>query len=206
LFSRAEAEYEGIGHRRFDIDPMTPPTFTARLAVEDGYKLNELVVLVLEGELKATPRQVEIREVLTEADWQAYLRLDEMWWRESSTDYFGPYDPDLHAELTRSFQAKSPPVRNWQAWVDGGARAYLSSWEGTNGVGMVEDLYTEPDYRHRGLATALLAHCVADARSRGARPISITADPHDSPRQMYAAMGFRPLYLTRDYTRLLTTD
>jgi GNAT superfamily N-acetyltransferase len=65
----------------------------------------------------------------------------------------------------------------------------------------VEDLFTHPDYRHRGLATALIAHCVADARARGAGPVVIGADPHDTPRQMYAALGFRPLFLSRGYLR-----
>jgi predicted GNAT family acetyltransferase len=68
-----------------------------------------------------------------------------------------------------------------------------------NGIGQVEDLFTHPDFRHRGIATALIAHCVADARARGAGPVLITADPLDTPKQMYAAMGFRPFSVTRNY-------
>ena len=49
-------------------------------------------------------------------------------------------------------------MRNWLVSIDGVAAGFLSSWPGTNGVGMVEDLYVHPLYRHRGLATALLAH------------------------------------------------
>ena len=202
LIKRVEVEYTGLNHRRFEVDPLTPPQFAARLAFEDGYKVNELLTLVLEGELQAAPVQQDIREVVNEQDWAAYNRLDEMWWRESSTDYFGPYDPDLHAELSRSFRIKHPPARSWLAWVDGGARSYLSSWPGENGVGMVEDLYTEPEYRRRGLATALIARCVADARARGAGPVIIIADPKDTPKQMYRALGFRPLFLHRDYLKV----
>jgi GNAT superfamily N-acetyltransferase len=203
LLRRVEDEYAGFRHRRFSVDPLTPPALSARLALEDGYKVEELLTLVLEGELRAQPRDVEVREALTEADWQAYRHLDELWWRESSTGYFGPYDPGLHGELMASFRAKAPALRSWLAVVDGAPRAFLSSWPGDNGVGMVEDLFTEPEYRHRGLATALLAAAVADARARGAALVIITADPHDSPRQMYAAMGFRPLLLHREYLKLL---
>jgi predicted GNAT family acetyltransferase len=77
----------------------------------------------------------------------------------------------------------------------------LSSWPGENGVGQVEDLFTHPDYRHRGLATTLIAHGVADARARGAGPVLIIADPSDTPQQMYSAMGFRPLFISRSQYR-----
>ena len=109
----------------------------------------------------------------------------------------------LQRENTR---LKAPAVRSWLVWLDGGARAYLSSWPGENGVGMVEDLYTEQAYRHRGLATALLAHCVADARARGAGPVVIGADVNDTPKRMYAALGFRPLFVSRSYLRLLEPE
>jgi len=203
LVQLAETAYAGFGHRRFEVDALTPAAVGARLTLEGGFKIEEILVLVLEGGLQASPREVEIREVSGEADWAAYRRLDERWWRESNTAYFGPYDADLHAELSRSFRTKSPAVRSWFAWVDGGARAYLSSWPGENGVGMVEDLFTEKEYRHRGLATALIAHCVADARARGAGPVLISADVNDTPKQMYAALGFRPLFVNRAYRRLI---
>ena len=203
LLRSVEIEYEGFAHRRFEIDPLTPPPFVARLAFAGGYKGTELVTMVLEGVLQARTADVDVREVVTEGDWASYRRLDELWWRESSEDYFGPYDPGLHDELARSFRAKSPQCRSWMAWVDGEARAYLSDWQGDNGVGVVEDLYTEAAYRRRGLATALMVRAVADARERGAGPVIITADPSDTPRQMYAALGFRPLFLHREYVKLL---
>ena len=46
-------------------------------------------------------------------------------------------------------------VRHWLAYAEGTPTGYLSSWVAPNGVGYLEDLFTHPDYRHRGLATAL---------------------------------------------------
>jgi predicted GNAT family acetyltransferase len=66
-------------------------------------------------------------------------------------------------------------------------------------MGQVEDLFTHPDFRHRGLATALIHHCVADARQQGAGPVMLVADAHDTPKDMYAAMGFRPVAAKREY-------
>jgi GNAT superfamily N-acetyltransferase len=205
LLKRFEQEYAALGHRMVNIDPLTPPSFEARLTLEDGYKPNDLLVLLLEGDLNANPRPIEIREVLSETDWAAYMELDRLWWLESGTgdDAFGPYDPDLHAELMLNLRLKSPATRRWLACVEGIPRAFFSAWPGDNGVGIVEDLFCHPEYRHRGLATALMAHCVKDARARGAGPILINSDPKDTPRRMYAAMGFRPFYVSRTYTKRL---
>jgi hypothetical protein len=42
---------------------------------------------------------------------------------------------------------------------------------------------------------------VADARSHGAGPIVIVADPTDTPKQIYARMGWRPIAVKREYRR-----
>ena len=57
-------------------------------------------------------------------------------------------------------------------------------------------LFEKLDNLRRGIATALIAHAVGDARNRGAGPVLIGADPDDTPKHMYAAMGFRPFCLT----------
>ena len=207
LLLDAESQFAGMKHRQFTVDPLTPHAFQSRLLLEDGYRQGEGLVHLLEGPLNASPRPNELSEVLTDEDWTLYLELDAMWWRESGTsdDAFGPYDRTLHEELVLSIRIKSPAVRRWFACVDGAPRAFFSSWPGDNGIGMVEDLFCHPDYRNRGLATALIAHCVADARARGAGPVIINSDPRDTPKHLYARMGFRPLYVQRTYTKRLPT-
>lgn len=95
-------------------------------------------------------------------------------------------------------------VRHWIAYAEDQPGAYLSSWVAPNGVGQVEDLFTHPDFRRRGLATGLIQHGVADCRARGAREVFLIADPGDTPKQMYAALGFRPLALLREYRKPAT--
>ena len=96
---------------------------------------------------------------------------------------------------------KFPQVRYWLSHVDGEHRANFSSWAGVDGVGQVEDLYTHHDFRHRGLATALIHHCVADSRAQGAESVVITADPADTLKRMFAAIGFRPVAITSEYVK-----
>lgn len=198
LLARAEEEFAGLPHRAFHIDPLTPPALEARLVLE-GYEHTGALYLLLEGELRGRPRECEIRLVDGEAAWQAYLTLHREDWVESRGE-----DADMIAvgeAMFRAHRSKSPPVRYWLAYEDGEAKAYLASWEGPDRIGQVEDLFTTQEARHRGLATALIHHCVADCREHGAGPVVIVADPGDTPKGMYATLGFRPLALKRGYWR-----
>ncbi len=201
LFVTVDAAFEGYGHRRFDVDAITAPQLVGRLTLEGGYTAHVFLHQLLEGELDVSSNGFDIREVLTDADWSAYRRLDAMWWQETSVSYLGEYDPRLHYGFLSAKLEKRPDVRSWLAYRDGTPAAFLSSWPGSNGIGIVEDLYTHPEHRHKGLATALLAHCVADARARGASQVLITSEPNDTPKRMYAALGFRPLCTTRSYVK-----
>jgi GNAT superfamily N-acetyltransferase len=199
LLARAAREYEGMDRLSFETDYRTPPEFEARLALE-GYEESESLVMVLEGELRgAKPKPREIMLVESPEDWAAYGALHSMDWAEARGKMGLEADPHVEQQLVDGRRVKSPPVRYWLAHADGAPRAYLLSWEGPSGVGQVEDLFTQPEYRHQGLATALIHHCVADARVHGAGPVVIVADPSDTPMLMYAALGFRPVAVKRTW-------
>jgi GNAT superfamily N-acetyltransferase len=196
LMQRIEAEFDGYRHRALYLDALTQPQVMARLLLNGGYKVNEGLLLLLEGELQAAPKPADIRLVEDESQWQALFELNGMWIKT--------YPPETRApteQTNQSNRIKTPPVRWWLAYVDGVPRAFFNSWEGINGVGQVEDLFTHPEFRHQGLATSLLAHCVADARAHGAGPVIIGSDPDDTPKHMYAAMGWRPLFVTRHFVK-----
>lgn len=200
LLARVEREYAHCRHRRFDIDPWTPPAFVARLVLE-GYASREDLELVLEGELRAQPRPCDIRRVETEEQWASSGVLHEMDWGERCERLGRMPDPSVPAAFAALRRATSNDIAYWMAYVDGRPVAYAWSWPGVDGVGVVENLFTHPDHRHRGIATALIAHGVADARACGAGPVIISADPSDTPMRMFAALGFRPILVVRHYIR-----
>jgi ribosomal protein S18 acetylase RimI-like enzyme len=202
LLARADREYADCPHRQFRLDFTASPEFEARLALE-GYERKDTLVMLLEGEPAGAAKPHDIRPVESEADWQAYSSLHEIDWREYAEKIPGGADMAVAEQMMRTRRAKTPPVRYWLAWADGQPRAYLASWEGTGGVGQVEDLFTHPEFRHRGLATALIHHGVAEARKEGAGPVVIVADTADTPKRMYAAMGFRPVSISRTYWKNL---
>ena len=94
-------------------------------------------------------------------------------------------------------------IQFFLAWAAGEPVAFFSSWAGVDGVGMVEDLFTLPSHRNQGIARALIHHCVADARAKGAGPVLIGSFPDDTPKDLYKAMGFEPTCLTRNWLKLL---
>ncbi|HUI27880.1 MAG TPA: GNAT family N-acetyltransferase [Candidatus Kryptonia bacterium] len=198
LFERVEREFAGFRHRRFDLDPFAPPPLMARLVLAD-YECSETVQLVLTGALRVSAPEMEIRPVHDEADWATYRELVALEWSER-TDRVDPRTID---DFMVNKRGQSPEIRHWLAARDGAAVAYVSSWPGRNGIGLVEDVFTHPAHRHHGLATALIIHAVADARARGAAEIVIGARVDDTPKHMYATMGFRPLLLTRQYLKVL---
>lgn len=201
LLNRAEKEFDGFPHRRFDCDAATPTAFEARLALE-GYERSDALVMLVEGELAGPIPDHDVRPVENEADWRSLLGLLEADWRETADVRGEPFDETVAQMAQQAVPLKSPQLTYWLAWLDGVPRAYFSSWAGVDGIGQVETLFTHPEYRHRGLATALIHRCVADCRSRGAGPVVIVASPTDTPKLMYAAMGFRPIALKREYLRL----
>jgi GNAT superfamily N-acetyltransferase len=202
-FETACAE-RGLVYRQFVATPATPEAFLAKLALA-GFEPESVLQMVLEGELMGpSPPRVEIRRVETSED---RATIQEMILENGAEDDLqhgrSIWSESVGAEMAATKWAKAPALRFWIARVDGADCAHFSSWPGTEGVGIVEDLYTRPAFRGRGIARALIHHCVADARARGAGPLLISADPEDTPARAYARMGFEPRFLTWGWLRRL---
>ena len=205
LLARAEREFAGCPHRCFEVDLDTPPPFEGRLVFE-GYEVRDFVLMVLEGEMQGKPQAADLRLATDDGDWTAADRLKKLDWAESRAKLERDPLPAVGDSLARLARLKTPPDRKWLAFVDGRARGMASVWEGLDGVGYVEDVFVEPAYRHRGLATALMHRCVADARARRTWALTLVADAGDTPQTMYAAMGFRHVATKRRYVRYPPSD
>ncbi len=190
-----------VQHRKFFVDVYTPQPFVAHLTCE-GYGLTTSLQLVLEGDLRANPPEIEIEEATCAEGWlrvAALLRLDHL--DEALRDRRDPFPEEVTAGLVAVRQSMSPEMRMWIARSDASDCGFFASWPGRNGVGMVEWLFIKPERRRRGIATALIAHAVADARDRGAGPVLIGASAVGDgvPRRMYAALGFEPICVTHEF-------
>jgi ribosomal protein S18 acetylase RimI-like enzyme len=68
-------------------------------------------------------------------------------------------------------------------------------------IAQVENVYTRPSDRRRGLARALVGHAVQEARASGARLIFLIADASDWPQGLYREVGFRDAGLLYRFKR-----
>lgn len=208
VLAEAERRFAGLGYRRFHTDPLTPAAFEARLALE-GFESESELELLLQGALRATAPAVRIRRAESDTDWEAIYRLNRLdHTEEEAADerLRGVYPEEVTRQIVGRRRAKGPALSTWLVEEDGVDCAFLSSWPGANGVGKVEDLFTHPDFRRRGIATALLVHGVADCRRRGALEVLIGARPQDTPKALYAALGFRPFCLVRGWLKRIDLD
>lgn len=200
LLECADVEFSHAGHRRFHVDFRTPPAVAARLTL-DGYSREDVLVFILHGELRREARPFDIRAVSSETDWHSFWELMRMDWSESHLRKREPGDEEVARRMFEATRMKQPPMQYWLAYASGVPVAYLGSWRGLDGIGQVEDLFTLPAYRHRGIATSLIRHCVDQCRAAGASRVVITAEADDTPKAMYAALGFRPVALLTYYLR-----
>jgi GNAT superfamily N-acetyltransferase len=199
LLERARREYAHCSKLTFRIAPWSPPSLEARLALI-GVEQSRTLVLLLTGELRGTPRAQDLRPIDDDEGWRAFRELKRAEVGEGSKSAADdPHRWDVPDGLAAAARLKCPPVRYTLAYADGRPVGYFNSWAGVDGLGQVEDLFVLPSYRHRGIATALIHHCVAEARRNGAGPIVICASAADTPKAMYAAMGWEPIAVGRQY-------
>jgi GNAT superfamily N-acetyltransferase len=192
LLAAVDAELSARGHRAsIRLDPLSvPPSLEARLACE-GWECEEGILMTLEGEFRRPARELRLRQVESETDWAAYLAL-------KLSDDEAPWVRTVGREWISYMQRKRPRLRTWLASRENCAVGFFSEFvEGD--LGLLEDLYVHPAARLQGVASRLVAHCVSEARERGAATVFLTARASDTPKRMYAKMGFRPVAITQHW-------
>jgi GNAT superfamily N-acetyltransferase len=112
--------------------------------------------------------------------------------------------PEVTRGIVAGYRKKAPSYQFFLARVDGVDCAYGAGVLAPNRIGMVEDLFTLPAFRKRGIATALIAHAIAHVRHQGADQILIGALATAEPKRLYARLGFDPVCVTRQYIKHLS--
>ena len=77
--------------------------------------------------------------------------------------------------------------RTYVAEEDGSVVGF-ATWAEADGSFELEDLFVDPGWRRRGIATALVSHVVEVLRARGVQCLEVTANPH--AQGFYGAAGF----------------
>jgi len=201
VLQRADETFRHCRHRLFGVDPLTPAAFVARLALDDYRELTPTIQLVLEGPLRAHPRDLDLRPVATEDDWQCLYTLVRHNHTEGESAHSGAMPVEVTRGMVASYRQKAPAYQFFLARQDGVDCAYGAGVLCANGLGMVEDLFTLPAFRKRGIATTIIARVITHVRQQGADQILIGAHATEPPKRLYAALGFVPVCVTREYIK-----
>jgi len=201
VFAAMDEHLAHCGSRVIHTDAFTPDAFLARLAL-DGFEERPVTIqMVLSGELTDRGAPVELRPVVGDADWDALYQLARADHIEGRRTKGIDIPPEVSAGLVAGYRSKSSHYHFHLAIVDGAAVAYGAHAAAPNGAGMIEDLFTLPSARRRGIATAMMARFTERLRAGGCHTVFIGALANEAPKQLYARLGFRPVTLSRAWVR-----
>jgi putative acetyltransferase len=118
---------------------------------------------------------------------------------EAHLDDIAPTAPPESRHALDLSELRQPHVRMWVATDDhrivGTAALAALTGGAEQGHEELKSMRTDPCVRGRGIASGLLAHVLADARSRGLRRVSLETGSMEffvPARTLYAKAGFEP--------------
>ncbi|RRJ66615.1 GNAT family N-acetyltransferase [Paenibacillus oralis] len=97
---------------------------------------------------------------------------------------------------------KKPDITFWSVWEHGALVGCGALKELDRGHGEVKSMRTASSHRRKGVARAMLAHIVEEARRRGYRRLSLETGSMDAfkpARTMYESFGFEYCSPFADY-------
>jgi GNAT superfamily N-acetyltransferase len=193
-----------LGHSRWRVihtDCFTPDAFLARLALDDFEEQPVTIQMALQGDLTDRGAPIELRQVASDADWDALQQLVLVDHTEGRRTNDLGISPAVSAGMVAGYRAKSSAYHFHLAVRGGVPVAYGAYALAPNGAGMIEDLFTLPSARRRGIATAMIAAFTHHLRATGSHTLFLGALATEQPKHFYARLGFRPVMLARTWVR-----
>ena len=181
-------------------DCLTDPGVEAALALAGFAVRSTTIEMVASGAVTSphSPPAVTLRAVNGEnwGELVALVRLDHAEGRRTLSS-----NASVGAGLLDGMRRKLDGCRFWLLEVDGAAMGYGITARCPNGLGLIESLFTLPAHRGRGLMSAFIVEAARRLRDEGCAEIFLDAHADDTPKQLYARLGFAPVALNRTWVR-----
>jgi GNAT superfamily N-acetyltransferase len=193
----AEALQAGLPHRRLimqdeDAGRRTAPELTAR-----GWAAEPLLILGREGSLEPVEGPARAEEVP-----YGHIRgLRDEWMRSEPWMTSEEQIAEAHEADRRLFSAT--PTRAFAVFEQGRPLSYALLIDGGRD-GMLEDVYTTPGARGRGLSTSVIASVLHAARAEGHEWVFVPTDADGGARVLYERLGFLPLLTQQRFFKAVT--
>ncbi len=201
VFAAMERHLAHTPWRVVHTDAFTPDAFLARLAFADFCERPLTIQMALLSDLAASGPALDLRLVDSETDWAALLDLVVANHAEGRTTAGLAIARETSAAMVAGYRGRSPHCRFYLAFEWGAAIAYGAAAIAPNGLGMIEDVFTRPDHRRRGVASAMIAAFVADLRRRGCDTVFLGALAEEPAKKLYRRLGFEPIALARAWVK-----
>lgn len=190
LAACADDALSGLAHRRVDFDISSEAEARRADFERAGWKTTRLLWMLHEEPLSGSEQPVHVEEV--PYDETAELRLG--WHLEDHPEMeFEGYKAAAR-EIALKNGARVLAVRNGGALI---AFAELR-WDGPSAE--ITSVYVHPEHRGAGLGTAITRTAITAAA--GADDLWIVADDEDRPKDLYARLGFRGVWVSEEFLLL----
>lgn len=184
--------------RVVQIDPQTPENFIAHLALAGFLERSATIQMALQTPSLPAPAS-DLHPVETDADWAALAHLVAEDHREGlRTGEASPLQ-ELTDGIVAGYRARTPSCRFFLSIDNGRPVAYGSYASGPLGAGMIEDLFTLPQARGRGIASRMIAAFADRLSDEGCRTVFLGALVGQRAATLYTKLGFVPVFLTRTW-------
>lgn len=181
-------------------DPFTPEAFVARLAL-DGFEEQPAVIQMALNGCVREKGSVDFRTVTSDEDWETVSQLVVQDHSEGLRTGGALISREVSEGIVAGYRSKAPACQFSLAIVDGAAVGYGSCAPGPSGAGIIEDLYTLPTHRGKGIASAMISAFADRLYADGCAIVFLGALVGGRARHLYAKLGFRPVMLTRTWVR-----
>ena len=86
-----------------------------------------------------------------------------------------------------------PEITFWSGWLDGSIAGCIALKDHGGGLGEIKSMHTIAELRGKGIARALVAHLVSEAKARGLTRLSLETGhtkPFEPAQRLYRSFGF----------------
>lgn len=187
------------------VDALTPPAVEAALALAGFTAQVTVIELLARGTVASShPLPTVLTERVGEANWPVFVDLVDRDQHEGKRT--GERDEGVSAGLIDGMQRRQETCDYWLLRTHDAAVGYGMTAACPNGLGLIESLFTLPEHRGRGLMSAFITAAAARLRGGGCDGVFLDAHAHDTPKHLYARLGFTPVALTRTWVRSAPTN
>lgn len=182
-------------------DAETDPIVDAVLA-QHGFAQHAAAIEMISDTAIAPPERappVRFHTVDTDADWHrliALVRTDHAEGRRT-----GEISAAVRDGLIAGLRGDCPPGRYTLISLDGTDIGYGFTLACPNGLGLIDELFTVLSARGQGAMSSFIAAASAQLIAAGSHGVFLDAHAHDTPRLLYARLGFQPIALSRRWVK-----